>query len=129
MAYKRGAIYICDLNNHNNKTIGSEESGIRPVLILQNKKVSNCCDSIMVACITSRSNSKTKIPTHYTLSEGGFLKKRSIVMLEQLKTVSKQQLLKKIGALNTRQMEHIDEMLLTSLGIKKNLSEGLRKYS
>ena len=112
--FHRGDIYSADLS----PGIGSEQSGSRPVLILQNN-VGNCfCPTIIIAAITSVSKKSRKFPTHYHLNDRCGLVKPSVVMLEQIRTIDKSRLKNYIGHLNKDDMENINKTLLCSLGIK-----------
>lgn len=94
--FHRGDIYSADLS----PGIGSEQSGSRPVLILQNN-VGNCFSpTIIIAAITSVSKKSRKFPTHYHLNDRCGLVKPSVVMLEQIRTIDKSRLKNYIGHLN-----------------------------
>ena len=111
--FHRGDIYSADLS----PGIGSEQSGSRPVLILQNN-VGNCFSpTIIIAAITSVSKKSRKFPTHYHLNDRCGLVKPSVVMLEQIRTIDKSRLKNYIGHLNKDDMENINKTLLCSLGI------------
>lgn len=114
MKVQRGDIFIADLTS----TIGSEQGGIRPVLILQNNTGNKHSPTTIVASITGRIDTKTHIPTHYYLPASVGLKMHSMVMLEQIRVIDKQRLHKKIGKLPERFMKMIDKKIEVSLGIK-----------
>ncbi len=98
--FHRGDIYSADLS----PGIGSEQSGSRPVLILQNN-VGNCFSpTIIIAAITSVSKKSRKFPTHYHLNDRCGLVKPSVVMLEQIRTIDKSRLKNYIGHLNKDDM-------------------------
>ena len=102
--FHRGDIYSADLS----PGIGSEQSGSRPVLILQNN-VGNCFSpTIIIAAITSVSKKSRKFPTHYHLNDRCGLVKPSVVMLEQIRTIDKSRLKNYIGHLNKDDMENIN---------------------
>lgn len=109
---KRGELYYADLS----PVVGSEQGGIRPVLIIQNDVGNKFSPTIIAAAITSQIN-KAKIPTHIELkaSEVG-LPKDSVVLLEQLRTLDKRRLKEKIGLLDFNKMKMVDDALLISLG-------------
>ena len=114
--FHRGDIYSADLS----PGIGSEQSGSRPVLILQNN-VGNCFSpTIIIAAITSVSKKSRKFPTHYHLNDRCGLVKPSVVMLEQIRTIDKSRLKNYIGHLNKDDMENINKTLLCSLGLHKS---------
>ena len=114
LTVKRGDMYYADLS----PVIGSEQGGIRPVLILQNNTGNKHSPTTIVASITGRIDTKTHIPTHYYLPASVGLKIRSMVMLEQIRVIDKQRLHKKIGKLPERFMKMIDKKIEVSLGIK-----------
>lgn len=109
---KRGELYYADLS----PVVGSEQGGVRPVLIVQNDVGNKFSPTIIAAAITSQIN-KAKIPTHIEVkaSEVG-LPKDSVVLLEQLRTLDKRRLKEKIGALDIKKMRMVDSALLISLG-------------
>lgn len=109
---RRGDIYSADLS----PSVGSEQSGFRPVLVLQNN-IGNCFSpTIIIAAITGVNKKSQKFPTHYHLKNECGLTRPSVVMLEQIRTI---RLKKYIGHLNAVDMNNIDETLLQSLGISR----------
>ena len=105
---KRGELYYADLS----PVIGSEQGGVRPVLVVQN----DIGNKYSPAAVTSQIN-KARIPTHIELSASEFgLKKDSVVLLEQLRTLDKRRLKEKIGRLDIGRMKMVDSALLISLG-------------
>ena len=109
---KRGEIYFADLS----PVVGSEQDGIRPVLILQNDMGNRYSPTTMVAAITGR-KTKTELPTHVRISVAG-LKSESIVLLEQIRTIDKSRLGEYVGKLSKNDMGRIDHAIIVSLGIK-----------
>jgi mRNA interferase MazF len=109
----RGDIYYADLS----PVIGSEQGGIRPVLIIQNDVGNRYSPTVVVAAITSKIGSKKPLPTHITLNTK-LLDKNSIVLLEQIRTIDKSRLGKYIGKLDEKYMKGIDRALLISVGIE-----------
>ncbi len=109
---KRGEIYYADLS----PTIGCEQDGIRPVIIIQNDTGNYFSPTTIVAAITSR-KTKAKLPTHVEITTNG-LKKKSTVLLEQLRTLDKLRLIEYVGEAETEEMEKINKALATSLGIE-----------
>ena len=109
---KRGEVYYADLS----PVVGSEQGGIRPVLVVQNNVGNKFSPTIIAAAITSQIN-KAKIPTHIELksSEVG-LPKDSVVLLEQLRTLDKRRLKEKVGSVDVLKMKMVDNALLVSLG-------------
>lgn len=113
---KRGEIYFADLS----PVVGSEQGGLRPVLIIQNDVGNKFSPTVIVAAITSQIN-KAKIPTHIELSSAEFnLPKDSVVLLEQIRTIDKRRLKEKISTLSTEKMHKVDIAILISLGYGKN---------
>ena len=113
---KRGEIYYADLG----VTVGSEQRGIRPVLIIQNDVGNKYSPTVIAAAITSRMG-KTKLPTHIDINieddpEQG-LAKDSVVLLEQVRTLDKRRLREKVGRLSENLMPAVDKALLVSLGL------------
>ncbi len=113
MEVKRGYIFYADLS----PVVGSEQGGIRPVLVVQND-VGNCYSpTVIVAAITSQIQ-KAKLPTHIEIGSSEYhLDKDSVILLEQIRTVDKQRLKKKVTELDGRVMGKVDEALRISLGL------------
>ena len=105
---KRGDLYLADLSF----AVGSEQTGIRPVLIIQNNKGNKYSPTTIIVCLSS------KIPTHYLLPELNGLKYPSMVLCEQIKVIDKDRLIKKIGKINKRDMHYIDSKIRISLELK-----------
>ncbi len=111
---KRGELYYADLS----PVVGSEQGGIRPVLIVQNDIGNKYSPTIIAAAVTSQM-SKANLPTHIELDTSCGLPKDSIVLTEQLRTLDKQRLREKIGNVDTKVMEKVNNALLISLGFFK----------
>ncbi|WP_456298989.1 type II toxin-antitoxin system PemK/MazF family toxin [Natronincola ferrireducens] len=113
LVVKRGDIYYADLS----PVIGSEQGGVRPVLIVQNDIGNRYSPTVIVTAITSQIN-KAKLPTHVEIvaSEYG-LTKDSVILLEQVRTIDKRRLEEKIGHLDEEMMMKVNEALLISLGL------------
>ncbi|MBO5056447.1 MAG: type II toxin-antitoxin system PemK/MazF family toxin [Lachnospiraceae bacterium] len=108
---RRGDIYYADLR----PVIGSEQGGIRPVLIVQNDVGNRHSPTIICAAITSKMN-KAKLPTHIELSAGKYdMVKDSVILLEQLRTIDKQRLKDKICHLDEEIMKEVNRGLMISL--------------
>jgi len=109
---RRGDIFYANLS----PVVGSEQGGVRPVLVVQNDIGNKYSPTIIVAAITSKIN-KAKLPTHIELSGTTYgLEKSSVVLLEQIRTLDKARLIEKIGnAVN--KLEEIDNALAISLGL------------
>ena len=115
MNIKRGQLFYAALDE---TYVGSEQTGVRPVIIIQNDTGNEHSPTVIVAPITSKINSKAIIPTHVfikALKNG--LKQDSIILTEQIKTIDKQRLKHYIGELNSNDMQEIDKALIISLGI------------
>lgn len=109
---KRGELYYADLS----PVVGSEQGGVRPVLIVQNNVGNKYSPTIIAAAVTSQLG-KAKLPTHIELPAGKFgLPKDSVVLLEQIRTLDKKRLKEKIGELPFNMMTKVNEALLVSLG-------------
>lgn len=113
MTVKRGDIYYADLS----PVVGSEQGGIRPVLIVQNDVGNKFSPTVIAAAITSQRD-KTNLPTHIRVdADGCGLSKDSIVLLEQVRTIDKQRLKEKMGSLDQGSMNRIDKALSVSFGL------------
>ncbi|MBS4786381.1 MAG: type II toxin-antitoxin system PemK/MazF family toxin [Clostridiales bacterium] len=113
MSIKRGEIYYADLS----PVVGSEQGGVRPVLIVQNDVGNKYSPTVIAAAITSRQE-KSKLPTHIELpSEGCGLTRDSVVLLEQIRTIDKRRLGERMGSLDTDAMSRIDQALSVSFGL------------
>ncbi len=113
MIVKRGDIYYADLS----PVIGSEQGGVRPVLVVQNDVGNRYSPTVIAAAITSQIN-KAKLPTHIEISAQDFgLSRDSVVLLEQVRTIDKKRLKEKIGHLDGEMMESVNTALEISLGI------------
>ena len=110
---KRGEIYYADLS----PVVGSEQGGVRPILIVQNDIGNKYSPTVIVAAITSQRN-KAKLPTHIELKRGDFgLQKDSVILLEQLRTLDKKRLKEKVGEIEDfNVIKKVNDALLVSLG-------------
>lgn len=108
---KRGELYYADLS----PVVGSEQGGVRPVLVVQNDVGNKYSPTVIVAAITSQIN-KARIPTHIELNTKYGLTKDSVLLLEQIRTLDKRRLKEKIGILDDKCMENVNNALLISLG-------------
>lgn len=115
MNIKRGELYYADLS----PVVGSEQGGVRPVLIVQNDVGNKYSPTIIAAAVTSKIN-KAKLPTHIELHSNAYgLQKDSVILLEQIRTLDKRRLKERIGALNESTMSEVDKAILISLGFAK----------
>nr|WP_089281833.1 type II toxin-antitoxin system PemK/MazF family toxin [Anaerovirgula multivorans] len=113
MVVKRGDIYYADLS----PVIGSEQGGVRPVLVVQNDIGNRYSPTIIVTAITSQIN-KAKLPTHVEIEASEYgLTKDSVILLEQIRTIDKKRLEEKIGHLDDEMMMKVNEALYISLGL------------
>lgn len=109
---RRGEIYYADLS----PVVGSEQGGVRPVLILQNDIGNKYSPTVIVSAITSQLG-KAKLPTHIELSAERYnLPKNSVALLEQIRTLDKRRLQGKITTLSPEKMREVNKALLISLG-------------
>ncbi len=110
---RRGDIYYADLS----PVIGSEQGGIRPVIIIQNDTGNKYSPTVIVAAITSQIN-KAKLPTHVEISSEDYgLSKDSVVLLEQIRTLDKRRLRDKIGKMTDRDIVLVDNAIKISFGL------------
>lgn len=113
MIVKKGEIYFADLS----PVVGSEQGGVRPVLIVQNDVGNKYSPTVIVAAVTSQIN-KAKLPTHVEVcAEGHGLSRDSVILLEQLRTIDKKRLQERIGKIDEEGLTRINEALSISLGI------------
>lgn len=113
MTVKRGDIYYADLS----PVIGSEQGGVRPVLIVQNDIGNRYSPTVIAAAITSQKY-KTQLPTHISVrADNCGLQKDSIVLLEQVRTLDKRRLKEKMGNLPETEMSKINRALSVSFGL------------
>ena len=111
MIIRRGDIYYADLR----PVVGSEQGGVRPVLIIQNDVGNKHSPTVICAAITSRMN-KAKLPTHVELNTRRCaMIKDSVILLEQLRTIDKQRLKEKICHIDEELQQRLDEALMVSL--------------
>lgn len=113
MEVKRGYVFFTDLS----PVVGSEQGGVRPVLIIQNDIGNRYSPTVIIAAITSQID-KAKLPTHVEINAANYnLDRDSVVLLEQIRTIDKQRLQKKVTELDDRIMSKIDEALRISLSL------------
>lgn len=114
MNIKRGDIYYADLS----PVVGSEQGGVRPILIVQNDVGNRYSPTVIAAAITSKLD-KNPLPTHIGVSgENVGLSKDSVVLLEQIRTIDKKRLKEKMGHLDTDMMSKVDSALSVSFGLQ-----------
>ena len=113
MVIKRGDIYYADLS----PVVGSEQGGVRPVLIIQNDIGNKYSPTVIATAITSQIN-KAKMPTHIELDANAYgLSKDSVVLAEQIRTIDKRRLKEKIGHIDDELMTRVNEALEISFGL------------
>ena len=125
MNIKRGDIYYADLS----PVVGSEQGGLRPVLIVQNDIGNRYSPTVIAAAITSRMG-KTRLPTHIDIyaNEVG-LAKDSVILLEQIRTLDKRRLREKMGHLDGTVMERVNTAISVSFGLSNNEDREPRVYT
>lgn len=119
MEIKRGDIYYADLN----PTVGSEQGGVRPVLIIQNNTGNHFSPTVIAAAITCRR--KKDMPTHVLIDEertGLFI--NSCIMLEQVRTIDRKRLKEYVGHVEAETMQRVDSAIAVSLGLTEKLRAG-----
>jgi mRNA interferase MazF len=110
---RRGEIYYADLS----PVVGSEQGGLRPVLIIQNDIGNRYSPTVIVAAITSKID-KARLPTHIEIQAEEYgLTKDSVVLAEQVRTIDKRRLRERVGVLPTEIMNSVDEALQISMGV------------
>ena len=118
MSVKRGDIYYADLS----PVVGSEQGGLRPVLIIQNDIGNKYSPTVIAAAITSRLG-KTRLPTHIDIyADKVGLAKDSVVLLEQIRTLDKRRLKEKMGHLDERVMSEVNTAIAVSFGLGESVS-------
>ena len=112
MEIKRGELYYADLS----PVVGSEQGGVRPVLVVQNDIGNKYSPTVIAVAVTSKLT-KAKLPTHIEIAGHSFgLQRDSVILLEQIRTLDKRRLKERIGALPENTMRKVDGALLISLG-------------
>ena len=113
MIVKRGDVYFADLS----PVVGSEQGGVRPVLVIQNDIGNRFSPTVIVAAITAQIQ-KAKLPTHVEIDAQKYgFERDSVILLEQIRTIDKQRLTDKITHLDEEMMDRVDEALQISLGL------------
>ncbi|HBY20530.1 MAG TPA: PemK family transcriptional regulator [Clostridiales bacterium] len=114
MVIRRGDIYYADLS----PVVGSEQGGVRPVLIVQNDIGNKYSPTVIAAAITSQIN-KAKLPTHIEIGAQEYgLSRDSVILLEQIRTLDKKRLREKIGHLDDELMDRVNDALEISFGLQ-----------
>ncbi len=111
---RRGEIYYADLST----VVGSEQGGMRPVLIVQNDVGNRYSPTVIAAAITSQQN-KARLPTHIEIEARTYgLSKNSVVLLEQIRTLDKKRLRERMGCLDRGMMHKVDDAIAVSFGLQ-----------
>ncbi|MBQ7896952.1 MAG: type II toxin-antitoxin system PemK/MazF family toxin [Clostridia bacterium] len=114
MTVKRGDIFYADLS----PVVGSEQGGVRPVVIVQNDVGNRHSPTVIAAAITSKTD-KAKLPTHIEVEAFQFgLAKDSVILLEQVRTIDKKRLKEKMGHLEDETMERVNSAISVSFGLE-----------
>ena len=114
----RGEIYYADLN----PVVGSEQGGIRPVLILQNEVGNWFSPTVIIAAMTARGG-KAHLPTHVPVGTDSGLRRPSLVLAEQVRTIDKSRLLERVGMLPPEKQEQVDRALRISFALSPQREE------
>ncbi|NLN55660.1 MAG: type II toxin-antitoxin system PemK/MazF family toxin [Clostridiales bacterium] len=109
---RRGDIYYADLS----PVVGSEQGGIRPVLIVQNDVGNRYSPTVIAAAITSQTG-KARLPTHIEIGPDAGLSKSSVILLEQIRTIDKRRLKDRMGHLDDKTMQQVNDALSVSFGL------------
>lgn len=113
MIVKRGEVYFADLS----PVVGSEQGGVRPVLVIQNNIGNRFSPTVIVAAITAQIQ-KAKLPTHVEIEAEKYgFERDSVILLEQIRTIDKQRLTDKITQLDEQMMDKINDALEISVGL------------
>ena len=111
---ERGEIYLANLN----PILGSEQGGVRPVLIIQNNSGNYYSHTTIIATITSKEKNKPKLPTHLSIRSRDNLTNDSVVLFEQIRTIDKSRLIRKLGELKHSEIMKMNKCKLISLDLK-----------
>lgn len=110
----RGEMYYADLN----PVIGSEQGGVRPVLVIQNNTGNRYSPTVIVAAMSGKIIEKADLPTHYKVRAYAGLDEESLILLEQIRTIDKKRLGDYIGQLEQNDMEQVDRCIAVSLALR-----------
>lgn len=123
MQVKRGEVYFANLDG----VVGSEQGGVRPVLIIQNDIGNKFSPTVIAATITSQSGKK-KLPTHINIESGdGGVNRDSVILLEQVRTIDKSRLKSKIGNLSLASMSKVNVAFCVSVGLNVDALQSILK--
>lgn len=111
---QRGDMFYADLK----PVVGSEQGGVRPVLVIQNNTGNRYSSTVIVAAMSRKITKKANLPTHYKVRAYAGLKGESLVLLEHIRTIDKKRLRDYIGRLGKKDMEQVDRCLAVSVSLK-----------
>ena len=111
--YRRGDIYYADLN----PVCGSEQGGLRPVVVIQNNIGNKYGPTLIVAMVTTKTTKKPGLPTHYLIRNNDAFAEPSIVLLEQIRTIDKKRIKSYLGKTTEKELLGIDKALIKSLSL------------
>lgn len=109
----RGEIFFADLD----PVVGSEQGGIRPVLVIQNNKGNFHSSTIIVLCMSTKIIEKSVLPTHLLVDARSGLKHDSMILSEQIRTIDKRRLLTRLATLSVFEMKKVDNQIMISLDL------------
>ena len=112
-AYRRGDIYYADLN----PVCGSEQGGLRPVVVIQNNIGNKHAPTLIVAMVTTKTTKRANLPTHYLIRNNDAFAEPSIVLLEQIRTIDKKRIKSYLGKTTEKELLGIDKALVRSLSL------------
>ncbi len=112
-AYRRGDIYYADLN----PVCGSEQGGLRPVVVIQNNIGNKHAPTLIIAMVTTKTTKKANLPTHYLIRNNDAFTEPSIVLLEQIRTIDKKRIKAYLGKTTEKELRGIDKALVRSLSL------------
>lgn len=118
---RRNEIYLANLGS----TVGSEESGIRPVLIIQNDIGNKHSSTTIIIPLTRRIETQYQLPTHIEIKEFGKRKDKAIIMAEQIKVIAKSRLIKRIGILPKNYIKKVDRAIRIATDLQKRNCYGI----
>lgn len=121
MEILRGNLYYADLE----PVIGSEQGGVRPVLVIQNNIANTYSPTVIIAPTTSKTDKKPNLPTHIVVKAFQGLRYDSIILLEQIRVIDKRRLKDYLGRVNYNDMQLVDKAIINALGLKVKLEERL----
>lgn len=113
--YRRGDIYCADLD----PVVGSEQGGIRPVIVIQNDTGNRYSPTLIVATVTTKIRKKENMPTHLLIGDNPAFKEASVVQLEQIRTIDKRRIDNYLGKVTPREMVAIEKALSVSLAMEQ----------